>query len=237
MPTKTAKIYNVDNLGSSLSCSYAEVSTCPVCHHALVPERLSGYYIEHVSEFYLGENSRYTVSIMFFCPHCRHTFTVEYDASRSFPTASSLNAYYIRGIYPQSFTGTSFSPDIKSLSPMFVTTYHQSEEAQTRKLTEVAGCGYRKSVEFLVKDYLCHKMPDEVETIKTEFLGTSIKRITENRIRVLAERASWIGNDATHYVKKHEALDIEDMKQFIKALVVYIDSELTFDAALSVLPK
>ncbi len=117
---------------------------------------------------------------------------------------------------------------------MFVSTYNQSEVAEASNLTEIAGCGYRKSVEFLVKDYLCHKFPDNEVEIKAEFLGAAIQRIDDHRIKTLTERATWIGNDETHYIRKHESLDITDMKRFISAVLPYIESELTFEEALSV---
>ena len=64
-----------------------------------------------------------------------------------------------------------------------------------------------------------------------------IRRIEDERIRVLSERATWIGNDETHYVKKHENLDIAEMKRFIDAVLHYIESELSFEVALSIQPK
>lgn len=42
-----------------------------------------------------------------------------------------------------------------------------------------------------------------------------------------------IGNDETHCVRKHEDRDISDMKQFISAVLHYIDAELTFEDALA----
>lgn len=120
---------------------------------------------------------------------------------------------------------------------MFAATFSQSAAAESQDLTEIAGCGYRKSVEYLVKDYLCHKFPDQSETIQSEFLGKAIQRIDDPRVKTLAERATWIGNDETHYVKKHETLDIGDMKRFISAMLSYIEAELIFEEALSIEPK
>lgn len=119
---------------------------------------------------------------------------------------------------------------------MFATTYAEAGQAEAQNLTEVAGCGYRKSVEYLVKDYLCKKFPDSAEDIKKELLGAAIKRIEDSRIKTLAERSVWIGNDETHYIKKHENLDIEDMKRFISAMLHYIDAELALEEALSIPP-
>lgn len=83
----------------------------------------------------------------------------------------------------------------------------------------------------MVKDYLCHKFPEDAEKIRNELLSHSISRIDDSRIKVLAERSTWIGNDETHYVKKREELGLDDMKRFIKAMLNYIESELAFEEA------
>ncbi len=126
------------------------------------------------------------------------------------------------------------SDRIKSLSPNFDEAYSQSETAESQQLFQICGVGYRKALEYLVKDYLCHKHPECSEEICSEFLGASIKRIDDSRIKTLAERSTWIGNDETHYVKKHEDLDVNDMKRFIMALLTYVESELAFEEALGI---
>lgn len=88
-----------------------------------------------------------------------------------------------------------------------------------------------------MKDYLIYKFPSDEATIQVEPLSVSIRRIEDDRIRVLSERATWIGNDETHYVKKHENLDIAEMKRFIDAVLHYIESELSFELALSIQPQ
>ena len=117
---------------------------------------------------------------------------------------------------------------------MFVSTYAQSQQAEADGLTEICGIGYRKALEYLVKDFLCHVDPDHEEEIKKELLGPSIRRIHDPRIKTLAERSVWIGNDETHYVRKHEDLDVNDMKRFIIAMVRYVDAELAFEDAESI---
>ena len=101
-------------------------------------------------------------------------------------------------------------------------------------MNQICGIGYRKALEYLVKDYLCHKAPADEDAIKTEALGRSLQRIEDSRIQALAQRATWIGNDETHYVKKHEDLDVATMKVFINAMVHFIDSDLALEQALGI---
>lgn len=110
------------------------------------------------------------------------------------------------------------------LSPNFVTIYNQAETAENSKLTEICGQGYRKSLEFLVKDYATKNHPDEEKLIKTMNLSPCIEKYFENsHIKALAKASAWIGNDETHYVRKHEDYGINHLKSFILAIVSYIE--------------
>lgn len=237
MPVKATRLFNVDDFNGNkeeIYCAYKEIVTCPCCHYAIVPRILHGYYVE---DEYGASEFQYVVSIAMFCTKCRRVFLAEYGARRDTCRQLRLLADAIIGLYPFKLQTKEFSSHIAALSPMFVETYSQSEAAQTAGLVEIAGCGYRKSIEYLIKDYLCHKDPSSSETIRGEFLGKSIQRIEDPRIKVLAERATWIGNDETHYVRKHEELDVEDMIRFVGALLNYVESELTFEEALSISPE
>lgn len=232
MALKDVQVISVDNpRGGSRTCTYPEVSECPICHCRIVPVPVTGSY-KQLGPL-LNSVTRFDVSIIFLCPNCQDTFLVKYkaDISGNYLTASSLQGQW--PLYPKS---AEISDAIKTMSPLFATTYAEATQAEAENLTEIAGCGYRKAVEYLVKDYLCTKFPDQSDSIKGEFLGTAIKRIEDDRIKTLAERTVWIGNDETHYVRKHENLDIEDMKRFITAMLHYIDAELALEEALSIEP-
>ncbi|MBY0598965.1 hypothetical protein [Bacillus bingmayongensis] len=50
--------------------------------------------------------------------------------------------------------------------------------------------------------------------------------IAHPKVASLAERDVWLGNDETHYVRKWEDKDVQDLKLLIKLTVSYIDMEL-----------
>ena len=230
---------NVDdskNMRGSKTCRYDEVAVCPTCHHALKPKVLSAFF-SITDGFFMGQKITQLL-LTCFCQRCRKAFLCIYEDG--VPTHDYGCDYEFRNlisISPVSANIDIFSSDISMLSPLFVETYSQAVLAEADNLLQICGPGYRKSLEFLVKDYLCWKYPSDAETIKGEFLGVALKRVEDNRIKTLAERAVWIGNDETHYVKKHEALDIDVMKKFIKAILTYIESELSFNEALSIEPE
>ena len=58
-------------------------------------------------------------------------------------------------------------------------------------------------------------------------LGSCIKKyIDNNRIKTLATASTWLGNDETHYCRKHKDYDLESLKSFIHATESFINSEM-----------
>lgn len=190
---------------------------CPYCHTGIIPVVLGSYCSGK-------ENNRHLI-ISLFCPVCENLFTAIYDSSL-LPDNYQL--------YPMELNPTSIDKAIETLSPYFCKIYAESEKAEEQGLYQIAGLGYRKAIEFLVKDYVIAKNSDLESTIKSESLSQSIKRIEDNRIKVLAERSTWIGNDEAHYVKKHETLDVSHMKRFIHALLRFIEAEFALEEAMAI---
>ncbi|MGX5485233.1 hypothetical protein ACWKS0_19040 [Bacillus cereus] len=115
---------------------------------------------------------------------------------------------------PSGFKGKEFPPEIEQASRSFIEIYHQSERAESEGLSHIAGMGYRKALEFLIKDYLINTQGQNRDDIENKFLGRCInENISEQRIKDAANRASWLGNDETHYVRKWVNKDVEDLKK------------------------
>lgn len=201
---------------------------CPHCSVAYAESPLTAYYLD--PENY-DNNS---MIALFFCPHCESFFMVEYVINESY---NSTEGVFICS-YPVSQKTTGFSDKIQTLSPQFVKIYHQAELAEASALDEIAGLGYRKALEFLIKDYAIHGHPDCIEDIKSKPLVQTIKNyIKSDEIVMLAERSAWIGNDEAHYIRKQENRDVSDMKSFIEAIVYFIGIILITEDAASMTPK
>ena len=113
-----------------------------------------------------------------------------------------------------------FSDNIKSLSPDFCKIYNESYRAEQQGLTEICGMGYRKALEFLIKDYAISLNPNNSEEIKRKMLGQCINDYMENdKLKALARASSWLGNDETHYVRQNIDYSLKDLKNFISATV------------------
>lgn len=101
--------------------------------------------------------------------------------------------------------GKEFSNTITEISPSFDKIYNEAYKAEQQDLEEICGVGYRKALEFLIKDYLISKGEENEETIKNAPLGQCIQNyVNDDRIKKVAKRAAWLGNDETHYVRKWE---------------------------------
>ena len=206
--------------------TFPAIERCPICHHEIWPEIIH----HHTRKF----PDLRTVTVFFHCPKCTDVFAARYDLTQ---TANLGHTGILESISPKHFKPSEFEQSIDEISPRFVKIYNQAFEADERGLDEICGMAYRKALEFLIKDYLCIENPEEVEKIKSMTLSSCINTYIDNvKIKTLAERSAWLGNDETHYVRKHTDYNVNDLKKFINALVHYISMEITVKKALDI-PK
>ncbi len=107
----------------------------------------------------------------------------------------------------------------------FITTYLQSLNAEKMGLDEIAGMGYRKSIEYLVKDWAIKNAPTDREKIEGLWLGQVIASYYEGDLKEILERATWLGNDLSHYNKLFEEYNVSDLKELIALIMVELDRQ------------
>lgn len=210
---------------SSIKFSLDLPAKCPCCGTAYsrTPE---------CANYFQDSFETITAYTTYFCPTCSKCFFVVYSVQENYPDPHCFAITQ----YPASSETTDFSKELATLSPKFVEIYHQSEKAENSGLTELCGIGYRKALEFLVKDYVISIHPDLKEQIESSMLSKCITNYVDNeKIKTLAKASAWIGNDETHYVRKHQDYNVQDLKRFIKATVAYVEYELSFTEALDFL--
>ncbi len=209
--------------------SFEEETICPICKHAISPV--------YITSTLTSEES---ASILNYCCACQNAFLTNYQLKLSDETNMHYDYYAAEIIssIPELFAEEVFDDKIVSLSPQFVKIYNQALAAETYRLNEIAGIGYRKALEFLVKDFAIHENPDKSEEIKNLLLSKCINDYIENKqIATLAVKSAWIGNDETHYVRKQGDRDVSDMKAFIKAMVYFISMVLITEDASTIEAK
>jgi hypothetical protein len=107
----------------------------------------------------------------------------------------------------------------------FIKTYLQSLVAENSGLDEIAGMGYRKSIEYLVKDWAIQSKPEDIEIIKSKWLGQNITDYFTGDLKDILERATWLGNDQSHYNKLFDDYNLEDLKELIGLIMVELDRQ------------
>ncbi len=201
---------------------------CPHCNAYMDVRHIKSIFIEH-EKFYMA-------CCFFVCPKCERGFMNIYSICTDYQ--KDYSELTLIKTFPQIKAETIFEDSIKELSSDFVCIYNEAKSAEENDLFLICGLGYRKSIEFLVKDFSIKNNPDDKDSIRAMPLAQCIKKyIKEDSIRTLAERSAWIGNDEAHYVRKHEDRDISDMKNFIHALVYFISMTLVVEDAASMNPK
>jgi hypothetical protein len=131
-----------------------------------------------------------------------------------------------------------FSKSIQEISSLFVKIYNEAYSAEQQNLKEICGVGYRKALEFLIKDYVILNNKDKEGKILKMHLGNCIKDlVTDNRVKSVAKRAVWLGNDETHYVRKWETKNLEDLKKLISLTVHWIEMEKLTESFETEMPE
>jgi hypothetical protein len=213
--------YNVDGTGHSVSVEIPD--ECPTCGR-LVVFPFNGASLAKIS----GE-----LQTVHHCPNkacgshmiCYHT--------------SVGPGWKLKKTEPPKLTHPALPDFVGEISPSFVSIFKEAVEAKERGLAQIAGPGYRKAFEFLIKDYAKSKAkPEEFEDIEKPQANPVVnKYISDTRVQAVAKRALWVGNDETHYLRKWEDRDINDLATLIKLTIEWIDIERQSAAYIEEMPE
>lgn len=193
---------------------------CPICHRHSELETTRAEMVD--------QNTG--VQVIFRCAYagCRQFFFGYYGARPS-PVL-----VVVKPIKPQI---SEFSDAVKAISPTFIQVYQEAEEAEQNGLSQIAGPGYRKSFEFLIKDYAKSLAPANAADIEGKFSGAVVDGyIADARIQAVAKRCLWLGNDESHYLKKWTSHDTKDLVALIKLVAHWIDIEQLSKAYITSMP-
>jgi hypothetical protein len=146
--------------------------------------------------------------------------------------------YEIKRTAPLNAQKATFPELVAEVSPTFVLIFNQAMVAEAQELDQLVGIGLRKALEFLIKDYLIQETPGEADAIKKAMLGTCINNyVTDQNVKTCAERATWLGNDETHYTRKWETQDIQDLKRLVRLTTNWIDNALATKKYMAEMPE
>ena len=217
MPNKNGK--------NTLYSVVANSMQCPHCKVKIVPKYIC-----------LDGNEFIGYSILCRCPNddCNQQFVCTCEKSKIY-----TKAFVISDVKPNSrLEEKTFSDDIQTISPSFCEIYNQAFAAHQMKLMQICGVGYRKALEFLIKDYIIFNDNSNESEVKKKNLGSCIQDyIPNDKIREIAKRAVWIGNDETHYERKWEDKDVNDLTSLIHLTIHWMLSEIETKRMLEEMPE
>jgi hypothetical protein len=194
--------------------------TCPHCHYAGTFRQVYAA-VDYLSAY-----------LSFYCPRndCGRYFVYEYDVDR-------YGEYHLMRPISGTPVGVDYSQTIVDISSTFVDIFEQAEAAENFGLKDICGVGYRKALEFLIKDYIILNDSSLKTNVENKQLSACIAdHIFNPTIKDIARRAVWLGNDETHYVRKWEGMDISHLKQLIALTVHWIETEEMTKQMISSMP-
>ena len=184
-------------ISSSVSRSVTVEDICPICKKPTNPDLVNSSY------FPLTEDETHLV-LTFRCLGCKHFWTEEFIA---YLLNSYDRTYEIKHIkvIPNLPSDIPISDDVEMVSPIGKQIYVQALKAEHEQLDHIAGIGYRKALEFFVKDF------SKDEDLKTFALASA-----------------YIGNDEGHYYRNNPDKDFTDLKNYLHGVIHYMEMKLNF---------
>lgn len=180
---------------------------CPVCHRHSEIQVVAADLVENGASVQAISRCAYA--------GCRQHFFCYYG-----PPANNA----ILSVRPVKPVLSSFPEAVSAISPAFLSVFAEAEEAAQMGLNQIAGPGYRKAFEFLIKDYAKSIAPDRAAEIEAKFAGAVVSDfVGDPRIQAVAKRSLWLGNDETHYLRKWTDHDVSDLVTLIKLTANWIE--------------
>lgn len=202
---------------------------CPICKNSVTATAVVGRFFRG---FYDAD-----LEVVYVCPNtsCSEYFISYY---KKYSTAGGgVLEYILLGSKPSEIASFEVSDLVQKLSPSFYMIYNEAFKAEKFGLKEICGVDYRKAFEFLIKDYLIKKSPGLEIEIKRSALGACIEnRVVDERIKQIAKRTAWLGNDETHYERKWINKDLSDLKTLINVTLHWIEMETLTEETLKSMP-
>lgn len=201
---------------------------CPHCDTSVSNEPIKTivYYEQYL------QNQAYSIH---YCPSCNHIF---FSLAHADDFSRYPHSYSCVSTFPHRQIENQFADSISAKFPNFINIYNQALNAENESLNDIAGMGFRKALEFLIKDYAIFRNPEKEDEISKMSLSSCINTYIDNpKLVTLSKASSWLGNDQVHYFKKHDDYDTVHLKSYIEAIAYYISCELSIDDASSLLSE
>lgn len=126
---------------------------------------------------------------------------------------------------PNHIPDKNFSPEIKEISPRFIKLFNQLIKAEQKNLALIFGIGYRKALEFLIKDYLVYLDPKRKDKFINESLKYCLYKL-DNNIPDISKKITWLRSDVDVYYREWNGKDVNDLKKMIEIISSFITANI-----------
>lgn len=194
---------------------------CPICQTRITPNVMTGGIGGRV----YGGN----LTVVFVCPSdsCREYFLGYYEKKNG--------QYTYLTSRPRETVVPPLPEFVVRISRHYCEMYEECYRAEVEGLRQVAGFGYRKALEFLIKDYLVSRRPEDRVAIEATVLGTCIETyVGDANVRDVGRRAVWLGKEESqrHWMEK----DLRDLKSVLELVLRWIETEYLTAELLKTMP-
>ncbi|ATC88972.1 DUF4145 domain-containing protein [Pseudoalteromonas arctica] len=197
-----------------------EADICPICDTAQIPVRIFVTITGELEKY----DTKLEIVMKCMNSNCARLYIAQYIKDN---IGFIYNKFKFNYSFPKAFKAPDITKEITDISQSFRKIFIQASEAESKQLDELAGIGYRKALEYLIKDYCISIKPDKEEDIKSNQLSRVINNyVTDENLKSCANRAVWLGNDETHYIRKWENHDLKDLKILIQLTCTWIQSSI-----------
>lgn len=188
--------------------------TCPFCHCEINPQYISSHFHQQdgIKEY----------AILCSCPvpSCGKFFTASYNWDLY------SNSWELAGISFDNPLEIQLSPLISGISKNFSAIYDQSIKAEQSNLKELCWLGYSEALDILVRDFLISRFPSDAPILSDLPLIYCINDyINDERIKEIARRTGFRGNNNFFTLPKDEEINPEEVKRLIQIILRWIEIE------------
>jgi hypothetical protein len=191
---------------------------CPRCRRNSIPMILGNAAMD-----YYDEGGEFRFDLPLFCTACNGAFIGQYFGLDDTMSDHPLTDLEFLGTVPAAERETIVAFALANISPQFAKVYDEAVAAEKAGLEDLSGAGYRRALEFLVKDYLIYRNPAEKETYIKTTLSNCIKHhVKMPEIEEIAGEAVSIGNDYVHF-EKYTKREVHELRGLIKLVWRWIE--------------
>ncbi|MEX2784481.1 hypothetical protein AB3331_04755 [Streptococcus sp. H49] len=197
--------------------------TCKICNNITSPVVINDVTGE-------VEYGHYRLALTRFCLQCKHYFIDEFDVEVVSGLGNeSIEKITLQDVKPELPSDIPISDNIALISPIGKDIYLQALKAEQEKLDHIAGIGFRKALEFFVKDLVIALEPDN----KDKVINMQLKQVIETYVdyedlKTFSLASAYVGNDESHYFRKHSDKDLQHLKKYLHGFLYYMEMKLNF---------